>query len=306
MITTSELFADFSLGLAWKERGDLDRVAPLIPPATRIHVGFRDSGDTLKRVAVVRAVWRSGFVPVPVIAARRLESEESLRQYLAALANKTDSVLVVGGDPALPRGPYPDAASVIGSGLLEEHGITRVSVAGHPGGHPAVADDVLWPALLGKTGLMKERELAGGVVTQFGFDPDRVLAWIASARDRGIDSPIRVGVPGPAAAPKLRAYADQCGVTVSESAAREYGLTETADTVSPGRFISALASGYDPARHGTVTLHFNTFAGIAVTAKWISGFRVPRARPAPGPRPASPLSGATRKQEPLTEAGTAQ
>jgi methylenetetrahydrofolate reductase (NADPH) len=289
----SELFADFSLGLAWKERGDLDRVAPLIPPATRIHVGFRDSGDTLKRVAVVRAVWRSGFVPVPVIAARRLESEESLRQYLAALANKTDSVLVVGGDPALPRGPYPDAASVIGSGLLEEHGITRVSVAGHPGGHPAVADDVLWPALLGKTGLIKERELAGGVVTQFGFDAAQVLAWIASARERGIDIPVRIGVPGPATAPKLRAYADQCGVTVTSRAARAYGLTETADTVSPGRFLRVLASGYDPGLHGAVTLHFNTFAGIAATAKWIVASRVPPARGAGDP--ASPLTTSGRR-----------
>jgi methylenetetrahydrofolate reductase (NADPH) len=287
----SELFADFSLGLAWKERGDLDRVAPLIPPGTRIHVGFRDTEDMLRRVAVVRTVWRSGFVPVPVIAARRLASEEMLREYLAALANKTDSVLVVGGDPALPRGPYPDAESVIGSGLLEAHGITRVGVAGHPGGHPAVADDVLWSALLGKTGLMKERELAGGVVTQFGFDASQALAWIAAARDRGIDLPLRIGVPGPATARKLRAYADLCGVSVTESAAREYGLTGTADAVPPARFISALTSGYDPGRHGAVTLHFNTFAGIAVTAKWISASRVPRARQAVDPRPASSLSG---------------
>jgi methylenetetrahydrofolate reductase (NADPH) len=271
------LLADFSLGVTWRDIPELEQSRAVIPPGTRVHVGFQDSDDTAARISTARAVKRSGFVPVPIISARRQLSEGMLREYLAGLRAESTSrhVLVVAGDPAQPRGPYPDAASVIGSGLLEEYGVREVSVAGHPGGHPAVTDSVLWSALAGKTAALERRGLGGGVVTQFGFDASQVLAWLAEARSRGLRLPVRVGVPGPASVRRLLAYASRCGVAVSAPVAWEYGfsLTKPTGTAGPGRFIHALASGYDPQLHGAVKLHFNSFGGIAATAEWISQFR---------------------------------
>jgi methylenetetrahydrofolate reductase (NADPH) len=196
----SALLVDFSLGVAWKEISELDGTRSLIPPGTRVHVGFVDSEDMAMRVGAARAVRQAGFVPVPVIAARRLRSAAMLREYLAGLraSGASRSVLAVAGDPAQPRGPYPDAISVISSGVLEEYGVREASVAGHPGGHPAVPDGVLWPALARKAAALQERGLQGSVVTQFGFDADLVLAWLADVRARGVSLPVRVGVPGPA------------------------------------------------------------------------------------------------------------
>jgi methylenetetrahydrofolate reductase (NADPH) len=267
---------DFSLGVTWKETGELAGTRPLIPPGTRVHVGFVDSEDMATRVNTARAVRQSGFVPVPVIAARRLRSEAMLREYLAGLrtSGACGSVLVVAGDPAQPRGPYPDAVSVIGSGVLEEYGVREAGVAGHPGGHPAVPDGVLWPALARKAAALEERGLGGSVVTQFGFDADLVLTWLADVRARGVSLPVRVGVPGPAGVRRLLWYASRCGVAVSPPAARKYGfsLTDLTSTAEPDRFVRTLASGYDARVHGEVKLHFNTFSGIAATAEWISQF----------------------------------
>lgn len=272
----SALLADYSLGMTGK-LGELEPARAVIPPGTRVHVGFVNSGDLAARVAAARAVKRSGFVPVPVIAARRLRSEAMLREYLDTLqaAGGSGSVLIVAGDPAQPRGPYPDTASVIGSGVLEQYGVRQVSVAGHPGGHPAVGDGVLWRAMAGKAAALEQRGLAGSVVTQFGFDPGLVLAWLTGVRARGISLPVRVGVPGPASVRLLLSYASRCGVAVSAPAARDYGfsLAGPAGTAAPGRFIRALASGYDPQVHGEVKLHFNPFGGFTATAEWISRFR---------------------------------
>jgi methylenetetrahydrofolate reductase (NADPH) len=270
----SALLADFSLDVTGNELGELESARAVIPPGTRVHIGFTDSQNLAVRVSTARAIKRSGFVPVPVIAARRLRSEGMLREYLAALraADASESVLVVAGDPVQPRGPYPDAASVIGSGLLEEHGVREASVAGHPGGHPAVADSMLWSALAGKTAELGRRGLDGGVVTQFGFDAALALAWLAEVRARGLSLPVRVGVPGPAGVRRLLAYASRCGVAVSAPVAGEYGfsLTDLTGTAGPDRFIRALATGYDPRLHGEVRLHFNVFGGFSTTAKWIS------------------------------------
>jgi len=273
----SALLADYSLGAAWKEIGELDPARAIFPPGTRLFIGFRDDSDLAKRVSTARAIRRAGFVPVPIIAARRLLSEGMLREYLAALrgVDAIQSVLVVGGDPEPPRGPYPDAASVIGSGLLESRGVREATVAGHPGGHPVVADGMLWAAMADKAAALGRRGLRGGVVTQFGFDAARVLAWLADARARGISLPVRVGVPGPAAVRSLLWYASRCGVTVSTPVAAGYGfsLTDLTATAGPGRFIRGLAEGYDPRLHGEVRLHFNTFSGFTATAEWISRFR---------------------------------
>ena len=257
----SALLADFSLGMTGKEVGELERARAIIPPGTRVHVGFVDSEDLATRLSAARALKRSGFVPVPIIAARRLRSEKMLHEYLSRLrvSDASHCVLVVAGDPGRPRGPYPDTASVIGSGLLEDHGVREASVAGHPGGHPAVTDDVLWPALAGKAAALELRGLGGSVVTQFGLDAALVLAWLADLRAHGIGLPARVGVPRPAVVRRLLAYASRCGVAVSAPVAREYGfsLTDLTGTAAPDRFIRALASGYDQRLHGAVKLHFN-------------------------------------------------
>jgi methylenetetrahydrofolate reductase (NADPH) len=81
-----------------------------------VQLAFPGSGDLAGRVSTARAIKRAGFVSVPIIAARRLRSEDMLGEYLAALraANASERVLVVAGDPAEPEAPYPDAATVIG------------------------------------------------------------------------------------------------------------------------------------------------------------------------------------------------
>jgi len=271
------LLADFSLGVAWSDVRELERARAVIPPGTRVHVGFVDSDDFATRLSTVRAVRRFGYVPVPIIPARRLRSEEMLREYLAALrvAGASGSVLVVGGDPAQPRGPYPDAASVIGSGVLEGYGIRRVSVAGHPGGHPAIADGVLWPVLAGKSAALEQLGLGGSVITQFGFDASQILAWLAGLRARGVRLPVEIGVPGPTGVRRLLSYAARCGISVSPDVARQYGFSpsDSAAMAGPDQFIRTLASGYDARLHGEVKLHFYPFGGVTAFAGWLSQFR---------------------------------
>lgn len=269
-----ELLADFSLGLPVKDVGDLERVRALVPAGSRIDVGFVDSEDLAMRVATARAIRQAGFVPVPVIAARRLRSEGMLREYLVELraADASRSVLVVAGDPDPPRGPYPDAISIIGSGALEEYGVREVSVAGHPAGRSAAPDHVLWEALAAKAAQLEGRGLVGSVTTQFDLDPDLVLAWLAAVRTRDIRLPVRVGVPGPTSARRLLWYASQCDVSVSAAAARKYGLSlaDPSGIAAPDRFLQALAAGYDERLHGEVRLHFFTFGGFAATTEWVN------------------------------------
>jgi methylenetetrahydrofolate reductase (NADPH) len=271
------LLNDFSMEMTGKDAGKLDDARHAIPPGTRINVTFLENEEPRMRLDAARAVLRGGFVPVPHLSARRIRSQEMLEEYLGALAAEGASanVLVVAGDPPAPLGPYEDALAVIESGLLQRHGVRHVGVSGYPEGHPAIADTVLWSALERKAAVLASLGLPGTVITQFGFDVDSVLKWLEAVRARGIELPVRVGVPGPAGVRRLLSYASRFGVGTSAGIARKYGfsITNLMGTAGPDRFIRALGEGYDPRRHGEVKLHFYTFGGLAATSDWIAQFR---------------------------------
>jgi methylenetetrahydrofolate reductase (NADPH) len=202
---------DFSFETVARRAGELADVRDLLPPGTRIAIPHLDGDDLPGLVEAAHAVRELGFVPVPHLAARRLESAAGL----VALRAATDQLFVVGGDPVTPRGPFPDALALIRSGLLARHGFRAVGLPGYPSGHPSVDDARLWADLLAKTASVREQGLAGSVTTQFATT-EAVLAWLAEARRRGVDLPVRMGVPGPgglspALAARLGVPADAAG-----------------------------------------------------------------------------------------------
>jgi len=270
------LLNDFSLEMTGKDAGRLEEARHAIPPGTRINVTFLENEEPRMRLDAARAVKRAGFVPVPHLSARRVRSQDMLEEYLAALAAEgaSENVLVVAGDPPVPLGPYEDALAVIGSGLLQRYGVRHVGVSGYPEGHPAISDAVLWSSLERKAATLASLGLPGTVITQFGFDVDPVLKWLEAVRERGIELPVRVGVPGPAGVRRLLSYASRFGVGTSAGIAKKYGfsITNLMGTAGPDRFIRALGEGYDPQRHGVVKLHLYTFGGLAATSDWIARF----------------------------------
>ncbi|WLQ44552.1 methylenetetrahydrofolate reductase [Streptomyces laculatispora] len=270
------LLEDFSLEMTGKDVPRLEEARDRIPAGTRINVTFLGNEDLGVRLSAARAVRQLGYTPVPHISARRLRSRSELEELLAAFRadGTADNVLVIGGDPATPHGPYDDSLALIRSGLLQSYGVRHVGIGGYPEGHPSIAGPVLWSAIEDKTTALAGQGLSGDVITQFGFDADPVLAWVESLRKRGIDAPVRVGVPGPAGIKRLMTYAARFGVGTSASIAKKYGfsLTNLMGTAGPDRFIRALADGYDARRHGVLKLHFYTFGGIGATSRWVTEF----------------------------------
>lgn len=279
----------FSLEMTGKDVPGLQEAAATIPPGTRINVTFLGNEDLEMRVAAAKAVKEMGFVPVPHISARRLESQDQLEEFLGRLqeVGATEHVFAVGGDPAEPAGPYPDALTVIRSGLLQRHGVKEVSIAGYPEGHPDIADDVLWRHLDEKALALAQQGMDAVVLTQFAFDTDPVTAWIAAVRERGIDAPIRVGTPGPAGIKRLLGFARRFGIGANAMIVKKYGfsLTNLMGTAGPDRFVTdlaALLAAAPPGRpaaepadapySGDVKLHFYTFGGLLATSQWAREF----------------------------------
>jgi methylenetetrahydrofolate reductase (NADPH) len=268
-----DLVGNYSLEMTGKDVPGLTEAKDSIPAGTKINVTFLGNEDLDMRVAASKAVRDMGFIPVPHISARRLASQDQLEEFLGRLqeVGATDSVFAVGGDPAEPEGPYPDSLSVIQTGLLQKYGVTEVSIAGYPEGHPDIPTDVLWRHLEDKSSALKEQGLDATILTQFAFDTDPVIAWVKGVRERGIESTIRIGTPGPAGIKRLINFARRFGVGANAMIVKKYGfsLTNLMGTAGPDTFVTDLSAllAYDPAS-GEVKLHFYTFGGLKATADW--------------------------------------
>ena len=97
--------------------------------------------------------------------------------------------------------------------------------------------------------------MAALIVTQFGFDADRLLNWLKGLRERGLDQAVRIGVPCPAGIKTLIRYAAFCGVSASASVLSKYGVSlgKLLGSAGPDKYVDQLAAGLGP-EHGAVRL----------------------------------------------------
>ncbi len=265
----------YSLEMTAKDVAALREAAPLIPPETPIAITFLPGEDAHARIEATLAVRELGFEPMPHFSARRITSAIEFEHYLYAVVARAgvQRCFVVAGDPPQPQGPFADSMALIGSGIFEGAGVKAIGIGGHPEGHPIMSADQCWAVIDQKVSAIVARGMAPLIVTQFAFDADPVLGWLADLRARGIDAPVRIGIPGPAGIKRLLKFAAHCGVGASTSVMKKYGvsITNLLGSAGPDKLVREFATGLSDA-HGMVRLHFYPFGGIEKTAAWAKGF----------------------------------
>lgn len=266
----------YSLEVSARDISALVATASRIPPGSTISIPYLPGQDNDARLAAARAVRALGLEPMPHLSARRIASLAELDSFVkrAVAEAGVERCFVIAGDPPTPLGPFPDSTSLIETGVFERAGIQVVGVGGHPEGHPVMSATDRWNVLERKCHSIGRRGMTPLIVTQFGFDADIVLTWLKTLRERGIEHPVRVGVPGPAGIAVLARYAALCGVSACASMWSKYGISlgKLFGTAGPDVFVDRLAAGLTQA-HGNVSLHFFPFGGIAQSVKWIEQYR---------------------------------
>jgi len=212
---------------------------------------------------------------MPHFSARRITDAAEFEAYLKAVVEQAGvrRCFIVAGDPAEPQGPFFDSSALIATGAFERAGITAIGVGGHPDGHPNMTEAECWAVLDKKVAEISARGMAPLIVTQFGFDADSFLAWLKALRARGIDAPVRIGVPGPAGIKRLLSFAARCGVGASASVMKKYGISlgNLIGSAGPDKLVDTFARELGP-EHGRVRLHFYPFGGLRKTVEWIQDY----------------------------------
>lgn len=257
-----------------KDLAEIDSYAALLPAGTEVYATWLPSYPYHHLVSICSRLSRAGFRPVPHLAARRLADRASANDLLARLAGEAGVVqaLVIAGDVDRPVGPYADAAALMASGLLGQHGIRKVGLAGYPEGHPKISDSILADALQKKIALAANAGLEPYLVSQFCFEAEAILSWLERLREAGVHTPVCIGLAGPAKVRTLINYGMRCGVGASLRAIRSHGisLTRLVAQTGPDSLVARLAGAGVAEPGKAVRLHFFSFGGLERTARWMA------------------------------------
>jgi len=260
----------FSIEATRPIAADLEALKLAAPAQTAVYLSAIPTRPMSDLIGYAVAVHEKGFEPVPHIAARNVASAGALDDLLGQLCAKAGvrRLLVIAGDSDRVQGPYASALEVIESGLPPKHGITDVSIAGYPEGHPRISGDALDRALAAKVEAAEQTGLAVHIVTQFGFSAERIVNWVLRLRDLGVEKPVRIGMAGPTTLANLMRYAKRCGVAASaQGLTRQAGLLKHLFGQSaPDDIVRGIADA--SGRLGDISAHFFSFGGLGATARW--------------------------------------
>ena len=208
-----------------------------------------------------------GYSVAPHLAARLVRDGSHLTDIVAQLRESgVDSAFAIAGEVAQPAGPFADALSLLRA--LDELGRPQrsIGVAGYPEGHGTLDDELMARALVDKA------PYADQIITQICFDAATTTSWATGVRSRGVELPVRVGIPGAVDRQKLVRIA--AGLGLGQSArflSKQRSLFWRfflPGGYRPDRLVERLAPELGRPSHGLAGFHVFTFNELAGTEAW--------------------------------------
>ena len=271
----SELLGSASVEVS-SSGNQLAELAGHFAVGTSVSITFLPGDNYRHNVETAAALRRAGFNPVPHIAAREMPSRDVLNDFLARARLEADvrRVVLIAGDVAATKGPFKSSRDVATTGLIEAHGITSVSVAGYPEGHPYLEGVHAYDALTGWRDWGGHSGVNVDIVTQFCFESGPILSWLGELQSRGIDLPVTVGLAGPATLATLTKFGLRCGIGNSMRALRgqigRFGRLLTDN--GPDEVVRGLLAAPSASTAPIAGFHLFPFGGLRKSGEWLRQF----------------------------------
>jgi methylenetetrahydrofolate reductase (NADPH) len=215
-----------------------------------------------------------GYEVIPHIAARYVEGPDQLAEIARRLteAGVTD-IFVPGGDREEPAGEFDSAHDLLVALDETEYEFDEVGITGYPEGHEFLDDETLAEAMA------RKEPYATYIVTQLCYDPDAVIEWVKGLRDRGVELPVEVGIPGVMKYQRLLQISQKVGVGDSMKFLKKTTgilgfvkqLVGSRGTYEPDELVDGLAPYVGDEEYGIHGIHIYTFNQTPDTESWRRG-----------------------------------
>jgi methylenetetrahydrofolate reductase (NADPH) len=244
-----------------------EQVLQHVPKEVRLTVTASPAKGQDATVDLAAKLAGHGYSVAPHLSAQQVRDRAHLADLVARCreARLTD-VFVVGGDPTDTPTEFKHAHDLLVALHELDHGFTDIGIGGHPEGHPTASTELLFQALKDKA------PLANHIKTQIVFDPKVILAWARELKNRGIDLPIHVGVPGAVTRQKLMRVSGGLGIGESAKFLKKqqnlFWRFFIPGGYSPDKIIKGLAPHIGKPDNHLEGFHVFTFNDLEPTTAW--------------------------------------
>jgi methylenetetrahydrofolate reductase (NADPH) len=210
---------------------------------------------------------KQGYETAPHLSARLIKDEAHLEEILQRLSGSgIREAFVVAGDAEEPVGKFTGAGELLAAMAELGHDLVEVGITGYPESHPFISDADTIQA-------MYEKEpYATYIVSQICFDTEVIAGWVRRVRQRGVELPIYVGMPGVVSRQKLMRISRGVGLGESARFLKKYGnwflRFFLPGGYSPDRLIDGLAPSLAAPESRVHGFHIYTFNEVGKTETW--------------------------------------
>ena len=160
---------------------------------------------------------------------------------------------------------------MLDTGLFDKYGIKSIGFAGHPEWSPDMTRKTQKEAGLWKNAFARRSDASMYLVTQFVFDAQSLIDWLARIKAGGNELPVVVGIPGLATLKTLIGHAKACGVGPSLAilTRKAKKIHKFMSLTAPDKLVLDLAKYLNARPHSPVAgIPIYPFGGLERSAKW--------------------------------------
>ena len=164
---------------------------------------------------------------VPHLSARLISDDSHLKDIACRLHEVgVKDVFAIAGDAPEPAGKFAGSVDLLAALSAMGTEFEQVGIGGYPERHPLISDETTVQAMNDKL------PYATYIVSQICFQPRLIESWVHRVRDRGVQLPIYVGIPGSVSMTKLMRISGSIGLGDSARFLKKYGKPLPAATAA--------------------------------------------------------------------------
>ena len=264
----------YSIEVMPRTAAKIEDFRTLLPAGTRVYIAHIEGTPIEEMVATAKRLAGEGFPVMPHFPARIIADKAVLADWIARYRGEAgvDQALLLAGGVKTPVGDFHSSMQLMETGCFD--GFTRLHVGGHPEGNKDIDPDgstrMVDEALRWKQAFAERTDAQMAIATQFAFEAQPVLDWIARLRAEGVELPVHVGIAGPAKLQTLIKFAIACGVGPSLKVLqkRAMDVTKLMLPYEPTEVLTDFAEAMATQDKVPEQLHFFPLGGIRSCAEW--------------------------------------
>jgi len=248
-------------------QGAEEQVVEHVPKDVKVTVTASPKKGIESTLELAERLSKRGYATAPHLSARLVRDEVHLEEILGRLRGSgIRDAFVVAGDAQEPAGKFAGASGLLAAMAELGHDLDEIGITGYPESHPFISDaDTI-------NAMYEKEPYATYIVSQICFDAEVIAGWARRVRQRGVDLPIYVGMPGAVSRQKLLRISRGVGLGESARFLKKYGNWFVRFFLpggySPDRLVEGLTPLFTDPESKVRGFHVYTFNEVGKTEAW--------------------------------------